>query len=54
MKITKGYGVNPEIVQKALEGNTLETVQEIISLSAIQHYVDRLLKGDVAPPIKYR
>ncbi|YCH32645.1 hypothetical protein M1D48_17570 [Erwinia sp. D4-22] len=50
--ITKSADVTAEVVQKALKRNTLETVQGTVSLPAIQRYVDRLLKGDVAPPIK--
>ncbi|EOD2820351.1 TPA: hypothetical protein U2K68_003979 [Providencia stuartii] len=30
----------------------MQTAQGSVSLPAIQRYVDRLLKGDVAPPIK--
>ena len=51
-KITSGSDVTPEVVQDALEGDTMRTVQGTVSLPAVQRYVDRLLKGDVAPPIK--
>ncbi|WP_249892216.1 hypothetical protein [Mixta hanseatica] len=50
--ITKSANVTAEVVQKALKGNTLETVQGTVFLPAIQRYVDRLLKGNVAPLIK--
>ncbi|MEQ5209033.1 RHS repeat-associated core domain-containing protein, partial [Proteus sp. fly-1067] len=50
--ITKGADVTSEIIQGALKGDTMQTVQGSVSLPAIQRYVDRLLKGDVAPPIK--
>ncbi|HGN3019302.1 TPA: RHS repeat-associated core domain-containing protein, partial [Pseudomonas aeruginosa] len=50
--ITKGTYVTSDIIQGALEGDTMQTAQGSVSLPAIQRYVDRLLKGDVAPPIK--
>ncbi|EMI5493172.1 hypothetical protein REJ26_004386, partial [Providencia stuartii] len=50
--ITKGADVTSDIIQGALKGDTMQTVQGSVSLPAIQRYVDRLLKGDVAPPIK--
>lgn len=35
-----------------MKNDTLETVQGVVSFPEIQCYVDRLLKGDVAPSIK--
>ncbi|MGY1446341.1 DUF637 domain-containing protein [Pseudomonas chlororaphis] len=50
--VTKGSEVTPEIIQKALKGDKTISAQDGVSLPAIQRYVDRLLKGDIAPPIK--
>ncbi|MFP1724177.1 RHS repeat-associated core domain-containing protein, partial [Lonsdalea quercina] len=50
--ITRGSDVTPEVVQNALKGDPMQTVQGTVSLPAVQRYVDRLLKGDIAPPIK--
>lgn len=50
--VSKGSDVTPEIIQKALQGDLAISGQNFVSLPAIQRYVDRLLKGDVAPPIK--
>ncbi|RBC01515.1 filamentous hemagglutinin N-terminal domain-containing protein [Pseudomonas sp. MWU12-2115] len=50
--VTKGSEVTPEIIQKALSGDKTISAQDGVSLPMIQRYVDRLLKGDVAPPIK--
>lgn len=50
--VSKGADVTPEIIQKALQGDFAISGQNFVSLPAIQRYVDRLLKGDVAPPIK--
>jgi RHS repeat-associated protein len=47
-----GADVTEDMIKKALEGDPMLTVQGEVSLPAIQRYVDRLLKGDVAPPIK--
>ncbi|HHQ6546986.1 TPA: hypothetical protein ACSTJE_001955 [Serratia fonticola] len=51
-KITRGADVTPEVIHTALKGDSLQTVQGMVSLPAVQRYVDRLLKGDIAPPIK--
>jgi RHS repeat-associated protein len=51
-KVSSGADVTPDIMRDALKGDTMQTVQGEVSLPAIQRYVDRLLKGDVAPPIK--
>jgi hypothetical protein len=50
--VSKGADVTPEIIQKALQGDPAISGQNFVSLPAVQRYVDRLLKGDVAPPIK--
>jgi filamentous hemagglutinin len=50
--VSKGSDVTPEIIQKALQGDPAISGQNFVSLPAVQRYVDRLLKGDVAPPIK--
>ncbi|WP_248129177.1 filamentous hemagglutinin N-terminal domain-containing protein [Pseudomonas sp. W2Aug9] len=50
--VTKGSDVTPEIIQKALRDDKTISAQDGVSLPMIQRYVDRLLKGDVAPPIK--
>ncbi|WP_236250282.1 DUF637 domain-containing protein [Pseudomonas cichorii] len=50
--VSKGSDVTPDIIQKALQGDSTISGQNFVSLPAIQRYVDRLLKGDVAPPIK--
>ncbi|QQZ42325.1 filamentous hemagglutinin N-terminal domain-containing protein [Pseudomonas sp. SK3(2021)] len=50
--VSKGSEVTPEIIQKALQGDPAISGQKFVSLPAVQRYVDRLLKGDVAPPIK--
>ncbi|PRA34080.1 two-partner secretion domain-containing protein [Pseudomonas poae] len=50
--VSKGTDVTPAIIQKALQGDPVVSGQTHVSLPAIQRYVDRLLKGDVAPPIK--
>jgi len=50
--VTKGSEVTPEIIQKALKDDKTISAQDGVSLPMIQRYVDRLLKGDVAPPIK--
>lgn len=47
-----GADVNEDMIKKALEHDPMQTVQVSVSLPAIQRYVDRLLKGDIAPPIK--
>ncbi|WP_232915293.1 hypothetical protein [Pseudomonas viridiflava] len=49
--VSKGAHVTPEIIQKALQGDPAIIGQNFVSLPAVQRYVDRLLKGDVAPPI---
>ncbi|WP_017347507.1 RHS repeat-associated core domain-containing protein [Pantoea sp. A4] len=51
-KVNSGADVTPDIVRESLKGDTMQTLQASVSLPAIQRYVDRLLKGDVAPPIK--
>ncbi|EDP9633571.1 RHS repeat-associated core domain-containing protein [Salmonella enterica] len=51
-KVERGADVTPDIIQDALKGDTMQTLQGSVSLPAIQRYVARLLKGDVAPPIK--
>lgn len=50
--VSKGSEVTPEIIQKALQGDPAISAQGAVSLPAVQRYVDRLLKGDVAPAIK--
>jgi len=50
--VSKGADVTSEIIKKALAGDKSISAQEGVSLPAIQRYVDRLLKGDVAPAIK--
>ncbi|WP_409455367.1 RHS repeat-associated core domain-containing protein [Proteus vulgaris] len=50
--ITKGIDVTSEVIQSALKGDTMQTAQGSVSLPMVQRYVDRLAKGDVAPPIK--
>ncbi|WP_338483724.1 hypothetical protein VRB67_00795 [Pseudomonas trivialis] len=50
--VSKGADVTPEIIQKALQGDPAISSQNCVSLPAVQRYVDRLIKGDVAPPIK--
>ncbi|MCZ0965784.1 DUF637 domain-containing protein, partial [Pseudomonas aeruginosa] len=50
--VSKGSEVTPEVIQKALQGDRVITAQGAVSLPAVQRYVDRLLKGDVAPAIK--
>ncbi|MEG7360781.1 filamentous hemagglutinin N-terminal domain-containing protein [Pseudomonas citronellolis] len=50
--VTKGSDVTPEVIQKALQGDTAISAQNFVSLPAIQRYVDRLLAGEVAPAIK--
>ncbi len=50
--VSKGGDVTPEIIQKALLGDPAISAQNGVSLPAIQRYVDRLLAGDIAPPIK--
>jgi len=50
--VSKGADVTPEIIQKALQGDPTISGQNFVSLPAVQRYVDRLLKGDAAPPIK--
>jgi hypothetical protein len=47
-----GADVTPNMIRDALKDDTMQTLQGDVSLPAIQRYVDRLLKGDVAPPIK--
>ncbi|WP_232910572.1 filamentous hemagglutinin N-terminal domain-containing protein [Pseudomonas paralactis] len=49
--VSSGAEVTPEIIEKALKGDSAASAQRAVSLPAIQRYVDRLLKGDVAPPI---
>ncbi|QEO77445.1 filamentous hemagglutinin N-terminal domain-containing protein [Pseudomonas brassicacearum] len=50
--VSKGEDVTPEIIQKALHGDSTISAQNFVSLPAIQRYVDRLLAGDIAPAIK--
>ncbi len=50
--VSKGSEVTPEVIQKALQGDTAISAQGAVSLPAVQRYVDRLLNGDVAPAIK--
>lgn len=50
--VSKGSEVTPEVIQKALQGDPAISAQGAVSLPAVQRYVDRLLKGDVAPAIK--
>ncbi|RDA69977.1 hypothetical protein DVH07_05055 [Hafnia paralvei] len=50
--ISSGADVTEDMIKKALEGDPMQTLQGDVSLPAIQRYVDRLLKGDIAPPIK--
>ncbi len=51
-KVNSGADVTPDIIRDSLKGDTMQTLQGSVSLPAIQRYVDRLLKGDIAPPIK--
>lgn len=51
-KVNSGADVTPDMIHDSLKGDTMQTLQGSVSLPAIQRYVDRLLKGDVAPPIK--
>ncbi|MCM3181260.1 hypothetical protein ACUXCC_005620 [Cytobacillus horneckiae] len=44
--------VTEEIIREAMKDAPLRTMQNAVSLPAIQRYVDRLAKGDVAPPIR--
>jgi RHS repeat-associated protein len=48
----KGADVTEDMIRRALEGDPMQTIQGSVSLPAIQRYVDRLLKGDIPPPIK--
>ncbi|WP_323743884.1 RHS repeat domain-containing protein [Lelliottia nimipressuralis] len=48
----KGSDVTEDMIRRALEGDPMQTIQGSVSLPAIQRYVDRLLKGDIPPPIK--
>ncbi|MEE3935354.1 hypothetical protein [Pseudomonas viridiflava] len=50
--VSKGADLTPEIIQKALQGDPAISGQNFVSLPAVQRDVDRLLKGDAAPPIK--
>lgn len=50
--VSKGSEVTPEVIQKALQGDTAISAQGAVPLPAVQRYVDRLLSGDVAPAIK--
>ncbi|WP_144656374.1 hemagglutinin repeat-containing protein [Achromobacter dolens] len=50
--VSKGSEVTPEIIKKALQGDPATSAQGSVSLPAVQRYVDRLLKGDIAPAIK--
>jgi filamentous hemagglutinin len=50
--VSKGSEVTPDIIQKVLQGDPALSAQGGVSLPAVQRYVDRLLKGDVAPAIK--
>jgi len=47
-----GADVTSNMIRDVLKDDTMQTLQGDVSLPAIQRYVDRLLKGDVAPPIK--
>jgi hypothetical protein len=44
--------VTEEMIKKAMKDAPLKTQQNAVSLPAIQRYIDRLVKGDVSPPIK--
>ena len=47
--VSKGSEVTPEIIKKALQGDPATSAQGSVSLPAVQRYVDRLLKSDIAP-----
>jgi RHS repeat-associated protein len=49
---SKGIKVTSEIIRKALQNDSTKTTQKLVSLPVIQRYVDRLLKGEIAPAIK--
>ncbi|PNV99125.1 hemagglutinin repeat-containing protein [Pseudomonas protegens] len=49
--VSKGSDVTPEIIKQALQGDSAISTQKAVSLPMIQRYVDRLLKGDIAPAI---
>lgn len=51
-KVNSGADVTPDIIRDSLKGDIMQTLQGSVSLPAIQRHVDRLLKGDIAPPIK--
>lgn len=50
--ISSGADVTEDMLKKTLEGAPMQTLQVDASLPAIKHYVVRLLKDDIAPPIK--
>ncbi|MCX5510508.1 hemagglutinin repeat-containing protein, partial [Pseudomonas sp. BJa3] len=50
--VTKGDDVTTTVIEQALKGDAVVSAQGFVSLPAIQRYVDRLLKGEKAPPIK--
>jgi filamentous hemagglutinin len=50
--VSEGSEVTAEVIQKALQGDPAISAQGAVSLPAVQRYVDRLIKGDVAPAIK--
>ncbi|WP_175214079.1 hemagglutinin repeat-containing protein [Achromobacter aegrifaciens] len=50
--VSSGAEVTPEIVEVALRGDPAFGVQGAVSLPAIQRYVDRLLAGEMPPPIR--
>jgi uncharacterized protein RhaS with RHS repeats len=39
-KVERGADVTPDIIQDALKGDTMQTLQGSVSLPAIQRYVD--------------
>ncbi|WEX94598.1 hemagglutinin repeat-containing protein [Achromobacter sp. SS2-2022] len=50
--VSSGVEVTPDVVERALRGDPAFGIQGAVSLPAIQRYVDRLLAGEVSPPIK--
>ena len=50
--ISSGADFTEDMLKKALEGDPMQTLQVDVSHPAIKRYVVRLLKDDIAPPIK--
>jgi RHS repeat-associated protein len=47
-----GADINESVIQNALMNDSIKTVQEEVSLPAIQRYYDRLLAGETPPAVK--